>query len=354
MAIRFSNVPLIVLSLLALAWTGTALWLRSSPGAGAPSDGARLLAGAEAIAVRADYAEKCASCHGARGEGASAAVDFSSAAAVASLSRAQMLKSLDDAHGGRLAAPLSAEERKRLVDFVREYLMLPAPFEDASVGRRVYSESCSVCHGERGDGASWARNSLFPPPRDFASTDPQSLTRADMIAAVTFGREGTAMMPFATQLTPDEVAATVDYIRNAFMTGERAAGAGLSTAAGQAANGATYLKGDASVGRALYLANCEQCHGGAGDGEGRRAYFMAIKPANFTSPGFRLRMDRARLHNAIAKGVVGSPMPAWDKVLPEEKIADLAEYVYAAFVAPDAAAEDESAPAWPGEAQKKN
>ncbi|HXI87479.1 MAG TPA: c-type cytochrome, partial [Parvularculaceae bacterium] len=321
------------------AWGGLALWVNTDHG-GARGDGgdsARLLAGAQAIALRAEYGAKCASCHGERGEGGQARVDFTSAEAVASLSREDMIAALSDAHGGRLSAPLGADEKQLIVDFIREYLMLPAPFEDASVGRRIYSESCSVCHGERGDGASWARNSLFPPPRDFTSSDPALLTRADMIAAVTFGRAGTAMMPFATQLKPDEVAQTVDYIRNAFMAHESSSPAPTPMAPVAATDGG-YLKGDYAVGRALYHANCEQCHGRDGNGEGRRAYFMVVKPANFTSPGFRMRMDRARLPNAIAKGVVGSTMPAWEKVLPPDKIADLAEYVYDAFVAPDEAA----------------
>lgn len=213
------NVPLQVLVAL-IAILALMIFIRREPGLFEPPTLAQsqLLTGAQALKMRETYLGTCASCHGARGEGGTAQVDFSSAPAVASLSRSAMIRALDDRHGGHLAAPLEAKDAAELVDFVREYLMLPAPFEDASVGRRVYSEGCSVCHGERGDGASWAQYSLNPPPRDFAAADPAELTRANMVAAVTFGKPNTAMMPFATQLTPDEIAATVDYIRIAFMT----------------------------------------------------------------------------------------------------------------------------------------
>lgn len=337
------NVPLQVTAVL-VAVLAVMIYFRHNPGLWslASAERTQLHAGAQALKMRTAYLENCASCHGAHGQGGSAKVDFSTPQAVASMSRKEMLRALDDRHDGRLSAPLKAADAARYVDFVRDYLMLPAPYEDASSGRRIYSESCSVCHGERGDGASWAQYSLYPPPRNFTAADPDALTRADMIAAVTFGKPSTAMMPFATQLKPDEIAATVDYIRVAFMTGEgstapssgKSLHAAPSTSIDPGISSQNAAQGDPAVGRALYLANCIECHGQNGDGEGSRAYFMAVKPADFTSEAFRMRMDRERLRLAIAKGVVGSPMPAWDAVLPDDKIADLAAYVYRAFVAP--------------------
>lgn len=353
------NVPLQVMAVL-IAVIAVMIFLRQQPGLLPEADSlSRLEVGARAIKMRSAYLDKCASCHGARGEGGVAAsIDFSSAEAVASLSRADMIKSLDARHSGRLPELVDPKEAIQIVDFIREYLMLPAPYEDAGVGRRVYSDSCSVCHGERGDGASWAQNSLYPAPRDFASADPNVLARADMIAAVTFGKPNTAMMPFATQLTPEEIAATVDYILIAFMSGETGEAGTPASPAPEVAPGDAAIEpvdvpaGDASAGRALYLVNCQQCHGQNGDGEGRRAYFMQTKPADFTSGAFRMRMNRARLFTAISHGVVGSPMPAWEKVLNENQIADLAAYLFETFVAegsPDEATMNSDA-----DSQKKN
>ncbi|MFQ5564152.1 MAG: cytochrome c [Parvularculaceae bacterium] len=308
--------------------------------------GAQLQAGAQALAMRHIYLSRCAECHGDRGQGGESTVDFTSAPSVAALSRKRMINALDKKHDGRLDQDLTKSAKVGVVDFIREYLMLPAPFADASVGRRIYSEGCSVCHGERGDGASWAQNSLNPSPRNFADADPEILTREAMIAVTTFGKPGTAMMPFATQLSTDEIAATVDYIRFAFMSDPQksaAAQASKSSSASVASsNDATTpkrgqaLAGDPTIGAALYKINCEQCHGEKGDGQGRRAYFMVIKPADLTSAAVRMRMnDPARLQNAIAKGVVGSPMPAWETVLSSEKIADLAAYIHTTFINPE-------------------
>ncbi len=309
------------------------------------SPNSQLLTGAQALEMRQVYLSQCATCHGERGQGGESGVDFTSAPSVASLSRKQMTTALKKRHNGRLEGDLSKLQVESVTDFIREYLMLPAPFADASAGRRIYSEGCSVCHGERGDGASWAQNSLFPAPLAFSDADPELLTREDMIAAVTFGKPDTAMMPFATQFTPEEIAATVDYIRLAFMSEQpKLTDAAVSPEVGKvepspsqkstttSEKSAIISGGNKFVGGALYRINCVQCHGEKGDGQGRRAYFMVKKPADFTTAAFRMRMNRERLYTAIARGVVGSPMPAWDTVLPPEKIADLAAYMNDTFI----------------------
>jgi hypothetical protein len=45
------------------------------------------------------------------------------------------------------------------------------------------------------------------------------LTRKRMITSVTNGRPGTAMMGFGNQLSQGDIEATVDFIREAFMSG---------------------------------------------------------------------------------------------------------------------------------------
>jgi mono/diheme cytochrome c family protein len=43
----------------------------------------------------------------------------------------------------------------------------------------LYHNYCSVCHGDRGDGNSRARNSLVPPPRDFTRANELTRDNAD-------------------------------------------------------------------------------------------------------------------------------------------------------------------------------
>lgn len=61
----------------------------------------------------------------------------------------------------------------------------------------------------------------MPAPRDFTRVDPASLSREQMVAAVSQGRLGTAMMAFAATLREDEIGDVVDYVRKEFMLGER-------------------------------------------------------------------------------------------------------------------------------------
>ena len=79
----------------------------------------------------------------------------------------------------------------------------------------IYHNYCSVCHGDRGDGNSRAKNSLVPPPRDF--TRASELTRETMLTIITHGKPGTAMTAWKTQLDAREIVAVTDYIRATFM-----------------------------------------------------------------------------------------------------------------------------------------
>ena len=87
----------------------------------------------------------------------------------------------------------------------------PAAAEDAVKER--YSLYCSVCHGDRGDGASHAQQGLVPPPRDF--TDPgfgSAVTRERLASAITNGVPGTAMIAWESELTEQEIADLVAYL----------------------------------------------------------------------------------------------------------------------------------------------
>ena len=88
---------------------------------------------------------------------------------------------------------------------------------DAVPGRAIYNYRCYFCHGYSGDARTLAATFLHPPPRDFTATSPEALTREAMIAAVRDGRDGTAMRPFRHTLSDVEIAAVVDYVRDAFI-----------------------------------------------------------------------------------------------------------------------------------------
>jgi len=220
----------------------------------------------------------------------------------------------------------------------------------------LYHNYCSVCHGDRGDGNSRAKGSLIPPPRDFTAGE---LPRDYMINVVTDGKPGTAMVGWKTQLNENEVAAVVDYVRETFMAGHTFV-ADLKGLSGMSAHGGrekdsggakppgggsssvdmdlpfpSGLKGDAAAGKAFYMGNCATCHGEKGDGKGPRAYFINPKPRDFLLDGSRLVYNRPTLFKAISKGSLGTEMPAWDKVLTPQQIANVGEFVFQAFIRQD-------------------
>ncbi|MEN8205558.1 MAG: cytochrome c [Pseudomonadota bacterium] len=88
-------------------------------------------------------------------------------------------------------------------------------------GESAYNFYCYQCHAYGGDARTLASTFLDPKPRNFPATDPATLTREQMVDAVTHGRPGTAMTSFSSVLSSDEISAIVDYIRTMFMQGNK-------------------------------------------------------------------------------------------------------------------------------------
>lgn len=332
------------------------------------------------------YHNYCSVCHGDQGDGQSRAQgsmkppprDFTTPQSAQELTRERMIAAVKTGVPGTAMvgwqSQLSDDQIAKVVDYVRNTYMAASVATDGSKGRQIYARVCSVCHGDRGTGSMWASANLRPAPRDFSSPQAKAeLSRDRMIAAVAAGRPGTAMNGYGNRLNKEEMEAVVDYIRTAFMrvegtpgiSGTHARGipaaeakaaekaenaakekAGKVAAAAPAPSPAAVkasmalplpngLKGDVVAGRKFYDANCATCHGVKGDGQGPRAYFINPKPRIFTSAESRAILSRPVLFAATAEGRRGSEMPAWDKVLNPQEIADVSEYVFRAFIQPE-------------------
>lgn len=366
--------------------------------------------------VAAVYLKNCSICHGDNGDGKTRAQsgmfpkprDFTTAQAAIELTRERMIKSVTEGRPGTAMVGhkgrLSPQQIENLVDYVRGNFMQIAAAKagqapaEVSLGEKVYTENCSVCHGDSGNTAFWAKNGLNPPPRDFTAPESQSvLTRSRMLDSVTNGRPGTGMMPFKSRLDSAQISAVVGYIRFKFMgvdpdndsgaaplalvepvaasvEAQPAVGsipgvdaplssarsnapaveptqpaADVMTTPGSAAMSAAGghdinvdmsqpipkgLKGDLAWGRQFYMSNCFSCHGVTGQGDGPRAYFNIPRPRNFTSEASRQILNRPRIFDSITKGRVATVMPAWGKVLTEQEIANLTEFVFQTFIQP--------------------
>jgi len=187
----------------------------SPSGAGATSGDARVATGA------ALFAKYCALCHGpeARGYAADNAP---------SLVSPQFLSAADDAYltasiafgrpGTSMAAyssdaggPLGEREIGAIVAFLRSRGPAAQPLPahavgDAALGQVLYTENCERCHGDRTD------------PGDVVQlSNPRFLSLASdayLHDAISRGREGTRMEPFAGKLNERQIAAVVAYLRS--------------------------------------------------------------------------------------------------------------------------------------------
>jgi len=244
---------------------------------------------------------------------------------------------------------LNQQEVAELALYVQKTFMAALLNPKIQQGKAIFAKHCVACHGERGEGIP--QPGMNVPPRNLASPKSRAdLTRAAMIDAVKNGKSGTAMISYRSILKKNEIEAVVDYVDAILMvpasqiSGTNAHG-GRQQDAQQAATpdgakadpGAPLpngLKGDYAKGKAFFLKNCAECHGAKGDGQGKRAYFINPRPADFTSERMRNRLNRPAIFIFTSQGKLGTEMPAWNKVLSEQEIANVAEYVFRAYIAP--------------------
>lgn len=84
------------------------------------------------------------------------------------------------------------------------------PLDDLmSLGENIYVDRCSVCHQVNGLGIA----SVFPAIKGSSIATGEISIHMDIVLN---GRDGTAMQPFANQLTEKELAAVITYQRNAW------------------------------------------------------------------------------------------------------------------------------------------
>jgi mono/diheme cytochrome c family protein len=203
-------------------------------------------------------------------------------------------------------------------------------------GKQLYQVRCSLCHGAAGDGAGAAGQYLKVKPFDFRkwAGDPvdQGL-HARTFAKITFGIKGTAMPSWGELLTVGERWDIVKFVEQAFIAGIAPSSTDATGDTGIAADVITLSKDDwtgvpgnvisADLGKAVYAANCETCHGATGKGDGPGMTGNASKaPAAF---GSDLSFDR--IFGRVRNGIPGGIMAAFQPRLPEADIWNVTAYV---------------------------
>jgi cbb3-type cytochrome c oxidase subunit III len=182
----------------------------------------------------------------------------------------------------------------------------PAPLS----GEQVYQQYCTACHGS-GTFSRWDKkfNRFVPAIRgvSLATTASNDYLRGN----IEQGRPGTQMPawgPHAGGLMPEEITAVIEYLRNG------------ATVAAVSTN--PLPAGDAQRGLALFLRNCNGCHGMNGRG--------GIAP-EIGNPVFQQSASDAFIVTTIKNGRVGTAMPAFQRkeapALSDQDIADVLGYL---------------------------
>jgi mono/diheme cytochrome c family protein len=169
----------------------------------------------------------------------------------------------------------------------------PVVAPNAAGGAAIYVEKCAPCHGDSGLGDGPRASQLSIPVA--ALGDPQvarSSTPAEWFMMVTVGNLERFMPPF-TSLTDRE---RWDVVAYAFSLSHPADPAGQ--------------------GQALYEANCANCHGQGGLGDGAEA--ADSQPRSFKDQEYMAAFSDQALFDAITAGVAPT-MPAYSQLSEDER-----------------------------------
>jgi mono/diheme cytochrome c family protein len=187
---------------------------------------------------------------------------------------------------------------------------LPAVMATETIAT-LYQQHCAVCHGEKGDGQSRARYGLNPPPRDFTAARAwDELTPERMRTSIRYGRPGTGMVAWETQLSTDQIDGLVAYIRDNFMRQPVASSDGVR----------------------LYKKHCAACHGDKGSGAQWTRYSLNPAPRDFTAAAAGEELSRERMINSVTHGRPGTAMMSFSKRLSDENIAIIVDYIRGTFM----------------------
>lgn len=232
------------------------------------------------------YAENCASCHGADGEGGTGPNLRTTA-----VPQDDLITLVSDGQGSMpgFVDSLAPDEIQAVVIFVESLSGGEEQPTDSSAsflvfeGAALFTDNCSRCHGPDASGG------VGP------ALKTSTLTSAEMVPVIANGRG--AMPHFSEILSSADIDAVVAYVEE---TQEAARdGGGIAP--------------DAALGREIYVADCSTCHGPAGEG--------GIGPS--------LANSRLTTNEIISQVVGGHPegMPGFEGVLDAVQVQEVARYV---------------------------
>lgn len=102
---------------------------------------------------------------------------------------------------------------------------------------------------------------------------------------------------------------------------------GLSWALLTSSPSESAMGSDDSEGRFLFTEYCSRCHGESGAGNGSEAHWLTVPPSDLTITPNKRSNTPLDLYRILITGINGTPMPAYDGILPDEQLWGLVYYV---------------------------
>jgi DMSO reductase family type II enzyme heme b subunit len=214
----------------------------------------------------------------------------------------------------------------------------PSSPQDLDAGKQVYTHKCAQCHGDDGKGMGPAADVVFPKPRDFTRgvykirTTPSGTvpTDDDLFRAITNGLPGTSM-PGWSVLPERERRQVVQYVKTFSEKFKEERPTPITFPAEVPSSAESLARG-----KELYRdAECWQCHGDEGRGDGpslpdlKDDWDHPIWPANLTACwNFRGGSSRQDIFRAFMTGLSGTPMPSYADIFEPQQAWDLTNYVH--------------------------
>lgn len=180
------------------------------------------------------YAKECAFCHGKNGEADTDAAkvlnppprNFSDPIEMARVDDGRLYAAIKlGLPGTGMASWSGLLSPVEIIDVMRYVRSLQKPLPpdmtaeklDFVVGRNIYRQYCTYCHGENGDADTELGHVLVPPPRNFTDRVAMAkLSDEQMKVAISEGKPGTAMASWGGILDPHDIQRVSHYIRTQF------------------------------------------------------------------------------------------------------------------------------------------
>jgi mono/diheme cytochrome c family protein len=220
---------------------------------------------------------------------------------------------------------------------------VPLTLDALERGKQIFTRECLVCHGDSGRGDGPYRAGLQPSPPDFGDTslygtlEKPLYSDADYYWRISEGLPWSAMPVWKSQYSEGDRWSLVHYIRAVFTQTEAPPellpdGEDFTFPdifkTQKIPDTASYARG-----QRIYLVNCAQCHGLAGDGRGWNGQYLNPTPADLQEDaGVPFEADdEGKALARVTFGIKGTAMPSWGEILPLDQRWDAIRYMIDSF-----------------------